>query len=174
MGLKWYSLAYNSLKCLAWSWTFYCSNSDEKNPVKMCNPSIWIDAISIFKLLPMPFIAFLPVPPSRYFICALVICLSLLQPVSTSFFFLPSPFFSCRLLLFHPREFPWEGYVIAPPTSKGSRGRKAADWGNLVLGHERPLILIPNRHTSKWSRGWGWGCKTWQVGTDLSLFILRR
>lgn len=158
---------------MSWSWTFYCSNSNPRNPVIQCNPAN-LQHLQYIDLTSNALCAFQPVPPSSYFTCALVFCLSLLQPVS----FLPSLSFYrlfCRLLLSHPWEFPWEGYVIAPPTSTGSRGRKAADWGNLALGRERPLILIPNRHTSKWSRGrgGGGGCKTWQVGTDLSLFIQR-
>lgn len=164
MGLKCYSLVPNGVRCWAEAGRFIWSTIQLSIAIhQMCTIYISVTSNAFCAFILFHLLAI-----------SLVFCLSLLQTVSIlSFLFL------CRLLLCHPREFPWEGYVIAPPTSKGSRGRKAADWGNLALGRERPLILIPNRHTSKWSRGrggrWGGGlgCKTWQVGTDLSLFIQR-
>lgn len=150
MGLKWYSLVHSGLKCFAWSWTFYCSNSDQRNPVIQCNTSnlrylylsyfeciLCISACSTFQV---------------FHLCSCLLPFSTPTCLFASFHHL-----FCRLLFSQPIEFPWEGYVIAPPTSKGSRGRKAADWGNLALGRERPLILILNRHTSKWARGRGGG-----------------
>lgn len=160
------SLIHNSLIFLAWSWTFYCLN-DEKNPV-IYHYASNLQHLCIFIWLLMHFMQFSLL---HHPTVSLVPLSSAFLYSNLSLYFL---LYSSRLLLFHSRELPWEGYVIVPPTSKGSRGRKAADWGNLALGRERPLILIPNRHTSKWSRGrgWGWGCcKTWQVKTDLFLFI---